>query len=222
MSNNNNNNRTCPCLWNHALDEFGSCQRGALCALANCELTDSAWFQATIPVGRGRLGLVGVAALAPSAFLASAMATASLQSSLLSSSNAREDALVAEALAFWMAFGPRVAPVAPLDARQSGWHAAWLGKPLEAFPPSSPPIHTNLPGGWLVRHLTRGTGCMPYLSPRLVCGLTMRPSIWRWVSVLEQVCVLHITAIAASLWMQEAHMACRVAATRVESPGMQL
>ncbi len=125
--------RTSPCFGNHALDEFDSCQRRALCALANCELTDSAWLQATVPVGRGGLGLVGVAALAPSAFLASATATSSLQSSLLSSSNAREDALVAEALAFWMTFGPRVAPVAPLDARQSGWHAAWLGETIASL-----------------------------------------------------------------------------------------
>jgi hypothetical protein len=124
--------RTSPCFGNPALNEFDACQRQALCAIANCPLTDLAWVQATLPVSRGGMGIVSVAALAPSAYLASAAATLPLQSLLLASTDSREDTTVTDAMTLWSSLGSRTAPATPACTRQSSWHAAWINETVEA------------------------------------------------------------------------------------------
>jgi len=49
--------------------------RAALSTIANYNLDDAAWDQASLPVKEGGLGIRSVAVLAPSAFLASAAST---------------------------------------------------------------------------------------------------------------------------------------------------
>jgi len=57
--------------------------RKALCTIINVDFTDSQWTQASLPVGLGGLGVRSVSTLAPSAFLASAAGTRTLQDRLL-------------------------------------------------------------------------------------------------------------------------------------------
>ena len=54
-----------------------------VCAIANLALTDVQWLQASLPVKEDGLGVRRVTSLAPSAFLASATGTETLQQQLL-------------------------------------------------------------------------------------------------------------------------------------------
>ena len=40
---------------------------------------------------------------------------------------------VAKVLAHWLSLGPRVAPVAPSNTKQSIWHAVWIGEAVESL-----------------------------------------------------------------------------------------
>ena len=56
-----------------------------LCTIANVDVTDRQWEQASLPINSGGLGIRSVSALAPSAFLASAAETRSTHDLILSS-----------------------------------------------------------------------------------------------------------------------------------------
>ena len=76
--------RASPSAGHPLLDTFDHTQRKALCAIINVDFTDSQWAQASLPVSLGGLGVRSVSTLAPSAFLASAAGTRTLQDRLLS------------------------------------------------------------------------------------------------------------------------------------------
>ena len=79
--------RASPCTSNPALIQFDDLQRTAIGKIANCTLlNDINWIQASLPVKHGGLGIRSVDVLAPSAFLASAAATLSIQSAALPAS----------------------------------------------------------------------------------------------------------------------------------------
>lgn len=78
--------RTTPSAGHPALVKFDNTLRKALCSIVNVDFTDSQWLQATLPVSLGGLGIRSVSTLAPSAFLASAAGTRSLQDLLLTKS----------------------------------------------------------------------------------------------------------------------------------------
>jgi len=75
--------RCSPCTEHPLLEEIDNILRKGVCAIANLALTDVQWLQASLPVKEGGLGVRRVTSLAPSAFLASATGTETLQQQLL-------------------------------------------------------------------------------------------------------------------------------------------
>ena len=76
--------RASPAAGHHTLVRFDGILRKALCSIVNVDFTDIQWAQASLPVNLGGLGVRLVSTLAPSAFLASAAGTRTLQDHLLS------------------------------------------------------------------------------------------------------------------------------------------
>ena len=70
--------RTSPCAGNPLLSAFDDVLRRGLSKILNVDLNDSQWTQASLPVQMGELGVRSASMLAPSAFLASGVATLSL------------------------------------------------------------------------------------------------------------------------------------------------
>jgi len=76
--------RCSPSVGHPGLATFDDLQRGALSRVANANLSDDQWTQATLPIRDGGLGLRRVASLALPSFLASSVSSALLQDALLS------------------------------------------------------------------------------------------------------------------------------------------
>jgi len=60
--------RSSPCAGHPTLEKFDDTLRKCICDIANADLTDLQWIQASLPVRNGGLGIRRVASLAPSAF----------------------------------------------------------------------------------------------------------------------------------------------------------
>ena len=75
--------RTSPCAGNPLLSVFDDVLHRGLSKILNVDLSDSQWTQASLPGQMGGLGVRIACMLAPSAFLASAAATLSLQNAIL-------------------------------------------------------------------------------------------------------------------------------------------
>ena len=75
--------RCSPSVGHAALGSFDELLRTALSYLTNCDLSDSEWIQASLPVRDGGLGVRRVSMLALQAFLASAASTLSLQDEII-------------------------------------------------------------------------------------------------------------------------------------------
>jgi hypothetical protein len=75
--------RASPCVNNSLLLEIDFVLRQCLCDIANVNISDNQWIQASLPVSAGGLGVRSVSAIALSAFLASESSTQLLQTSLL-------------------------------------------------------------------------------------------------------------------------------------------
>ena len=119
--------RCAPCFGSAHLDEFDDTLRKSLSTIANCDLDDVAWTQASLPVSEGGLGIRSVAALAPSAFLASAASTRLLQTTLLPSGFQVSDPDVGRALTFWSGRGHHTtAPIGLDEKLQSSWDRPWV------------------------------------------------------------------------------------------------
>jgi hypothetical protein len=124
--------RCSPCFGNIRLRDFDTIMRAALSTITNCNLDDAAWDQASLPVKEGGLGIRSVAALAPSAFLASAASTRLLQASLLPVSFQVSDTEVGNALSFWSSRGhPNTIPTGLDEGFQSSWDGPWIAHTRE-------------------------------------------------------------------------------------------
>ena len=75
--------RCSPCPNHPSLEAYNILLRKGISVIANLDLSDVHWLQASLPVKEGGLGVRRVTSLAPSAFLASAAGTAVLQQQLL-------------------------------------------------------------------------------------------------------------------------------------------
>ena len=75
--------RASNCVDHPALNEFDLLLRMGLSRITNCDISESAWLQASLPISAGGLGIRSVSMLAPSAFFASAAATRDLQDAIL-------------------------------------------------------------------------------------------------------------------------------------------
>jgi len=83
-----------PSVGHAALGIFDELLRTALGYLTNCDLSDSEWIQATLPVRDGGLGVSRVSTLALPAFLASAASTLCLQDEILFECQCQPDDLL--------------------------------------------------------------------------------------------------------------------------------
>lgn len=101
--------RTSPCCNHPSLPQFDATLRSAITQICNVTLSDHQWAQASLPVRHGGLGIRSVSTLAPSAFLASAAGTHTLQELILRNCHvARED--ISTSLASWVSLSRSQAP----------------------------------------------------------------------------------------------------------------
>ena len=75
--------RCSPCCGHPLLKELGNLQRSNICHIANMDLSDVQWIQASLPVKAGGLGIRRASSLATPAFLASYSSTVALQNIIL-------------------------------------------------------------------------------------------------------------------------------------------
>ena len=114
--------RTAPCFDSPALIGYDSVLRSALSSITNTHLgVDSqAWFQATLPIKLGGLGIRRATDLAPSAYLASIHASSDLVKAILPSSYVCLFPLLDDALGSWSA-GHGSSPPVELTHKQKIW-----------------------------------------------------------------------------------------------------
>ena len=113
--------RSSPCAGHPALDRFDGLLKNGVSQIANSNLSDLQWIQASLPVKVGGLGIRRVASLAPSAFLASAASTLDLQEYILSRSTINPDQAVAALRELWSSTYNLPCPAAPLASKQHSW-----------------------------------------------------------------------------------------------------
>src|SRR5215510_11589863 len=77
--------RASPCAGHQGLMKVDALLRKAVCSIANADLSNLQWLQASLPVSLGGLGIRSVSMLATSAYLASAAETEILHNSILTS-----------------------------------------------------------------------------------------------------------------------------------------
>jgi len=106
---------------NPALDSFDSFLRSALSHIANSDISDTQWLQASLPVKDGGLGIRQVRSLALPAFLASAASTSDLQSQILLASSCNPDPYFDSYLSTWQAAFGSLPSSGPLPSKQSFW-----------------------------------------------------------------------------------------------------
>ena len=102
--------RSAPCSGHPSLPIFDEALRASLSSVLNVALDDTQWSQASLPVREGGLGVRSAVHLAPSAFLASANASAPLTSAILATfgSNSPLAILIPDttvSLQAWVALG---------------------------------------------------------------------------------------------------------------------
>ena len=112
--------RCSPSAGHGGLDGFDKSLRSAVNRITNCNLSDSQWIQASLPVRDGGLGVRRVATLALPAFLASAASTLPLQDAILSTTHCPPDSFVVSFRTAWSSsFG--LQPVGGQSCKQSVW-----------------------------------------------------------------------------------------------------
>ena len=115
--------RVSPCFRSPELGTFDNLLRRTTSAILNVDLSaDRSWFQATLPISKGGIGIRRAVQLAPSAFLASAAGCHSLCLKILPSRlhNLPVPDLV-EALSIWKSTSPEPPPTSPAKTQQKAW-----------------------------------------------------------------------------------------------------
>ena len=115
--------RCLPCTNHPSLEAYDILLRKGISVIANLDLSDVQWLQASLPVKEGGLGVRRVTSLAPYAFLASAAGTAALQQQLLlrSPTVATADAAVSLVSNVWSSAYNSPCPTGLAAYRQSAW-----------------------------------------------------------------------------------------------------
>ena len=104
--------------------EFDGLLRNGLVDILNCDMTDSQWLQASLPVRDGGLGVRKVTVLAPSAYLASAASTLRLQDAMLTPGDrcSTLDVYIDAASSMWSSMSSSAEmPQPPFSLKQSQW-----------------------------------------------------------------------------------------------------
>ena len=164
--------RTAPCFSSPALDDFDKELRSILSTILNLSLDDeNVWIQATLPINSGGLGVRRSVQLAPSAFLASATASAPLVTQLLPS---RFVSLpyhpMERALSVWVQSANCPPPTTPSDCKQRAWDqpqvSSTFRKLLEV-------IDTDVGHARLLAANTKESGAWLHALPIASVGLRM-------------------------------------------------
>ena len=103
------------CFDNDFLAQFDIIVKTGLESVLNVSLSDHQWLQASLPVGDGGIGVRSVVSLAPSAFLASAASSQSLQNEIIPTLSVEPDTDFNTCLSHWSEWtsaAPVVGPAA--------------------------------------------------------------------------------------------------------------
>ena len=113
--------RSSPCAQHPSLDEFDSVLRTCICNIANVNLNEMQWKQASLPVKAGGLGIRSVSSLSSSAFLASVSSTVHLQDLLLDRHMALVDHHFDNILSDWISKYNVPPPQGDKSHKQKSW-----------------------------------------------------------------------------------------------------
>ena len=132
------------------LEVFDSTLRAGLSKVLNVDLNDDQWFQASLPVGEGGLGIRIAQMVAPSAFLSSAASTSALQQSILPDSvSLLEDQSVTFTETRWSSLSGSTRPA----NEELYIHKAWdkpVTKITKPWSSQEQLVTLTKPGSWLL------------------------------------------------------------------------
>ena len=167
--------RCSPSVGHAALDNFDELLRTARGYLTNCDLSDSEWIQATLPVRDGGHGVRRVSTLAHPAFWLRRLAPCASRTKFASNVSANR---MIHSLRRTCHYGHRILELhpqvqLPID-RQFGTDLVFMPLRMSCNPPSL--TLDRRPRFWQPLLLTQVTGSMPYPSLPGGCVWTMRQS----------------------------------------------
>ena len=114
--------RTSECCDSPVLPQIDATLRDGLSRILQFDLSDDNWLQASLPVKNGGLGIRSVTTLAPSAFLASAASTLTLQDAMLAQfGNTAPDLAITRSTLAWSAMTNYVEPMSERKHIQKAW-----------------------------------------------------------------------------------------------------
>jgi hypothetical protein len=176
--------RSAHCEGHTLLDKFDGLQRSALCRICNVGLTDDQWFQASLPVRDGGLGIRRVSSLASSAFLASAAGTQLIQDRILSRTGIVGDEQYDQSLSCRR---QGTVPEGPAVNMQSAWDSLTVKKEFtELLDRYSEPSHRARLLAASATHSGDWLNALPLVS----CGLHLSDDAIRVAVGLRLGCVI--------------------------------
>ena len=125
--------RSSPCFDHHLLQKPDTVLRDGLSAIVNIHMSDIHWLPASIAVKSGGLGIRRAVLLALPAFLASAVATSDIQSTILSRGIQNVDKEVELARSLWCPLTTTSKPVGSLQTSQSAWDAPMVMRDCQSL-----------------------------------------------------------------------------------------
>ena len=170
--------RTAPCFSSSVLKSFDQELRCILSDVLNISLdSDSAWSQATLPVGYGGIGVRSAVQLAPSAFLASAAGSSDLVRHILPGrlSSAPYPA-IEDAKIEWSRGHDRPPPPYPADMRQKAWDIPRVEESYDALLNNATDPRSR---ARLLAVATRESGAWLHALPVSSLGLRMEDDVVR-------------------------------------------
>jgi len=164
--------RCSPCAEHSSLETIDNLIRNGICTIANLDLTDLQWFQASLPVKVGGLGVRRVTSLAPSAFLASAAGTETLQQQLLlrSSTAVTVDTSVTLVRDLWSSTYNLSAPCGVAAHKQSSWDKPVIAAELDKLSSS---LSDTIDKARLLAVTSPHSGDWLHALPLSSCGLRL-------------------------------------------------
>lgn len=113
--------RASPCSGHPMLSTIDALLRSSVSYIANADLSDNQWSQASLPVKAGGLGVRLASHLAPSAYLSASHATRVLQSFILGDSMTTDSELEDSALGVWSSLTTAPPPSGVSAYKQHAW-----------------------------------------------------------------------------------------------------
>ena len=163
--------RSSPCDGHMTLTSISDLLRECLNLIANVNINDLQWLQASLPVKVGGLGLRSPMKLALSTFLASVSGTLQLQNDLLRNCQALPDDQFNSYLLRWTtALQPLPPPVGTAACRQRFWDAPFVESSFATLLASQPDEHNQ---ARLLAAAAPHSGDWLHVLPISSCGLRL-------------------------------------------------